>query len=333
MGSFITPKKSPIAKMQMVASVMGMNAAFQFAALGPRTVQQGTKDAIELARESIGAWKPEIEESRRLTDLGALGITEEQIEKYTNPYLQDVLDFSIQDMEDSAERRRQERKGVISRSGNDFSSSAGAPNRSQIEQMLGDRDLDRSIGAQSANVRHAGFNVAAGLATQERERQARGGQQYAEYGEQTQRLNLTDAGALEHVGELEGQEEIFEREHLLQQIEAYGASAANAQSSVNQYQKTSTLSQIVGAVGSVGAILAPAASSLFDQGSTPGAQPATQGTFTGGFNSLTSGSGANQIPTGGLTPFSVSPTSGSSTGIPTGGIGSLGQTMGALYGN
>jgi hypothetical protein len=316
MGGFISAKKSPIAKMQMVASVQGMKAAFDFAKLGPRTVQKGTLEAIELARQNIGAYKPEITESRRLTDLGALGITDEQIDKYTNPYLQDVLDYSIKEMEDAAQRRRMERRAIASRSGNDFATS-GATNRYQIEDDLADRTMFREIG---------------GITAQQRD---------ADYANQTQELGLKDAGTLEHVGELEGLGEQYEREHLLQMIDAYGASAANAQSSVNQYQKGSVLSQIVGAVGGIASILAPGASSLhaspdsgagaqpasfysLSGGDTPGSIDTGSGTYSGAF----SGGGALG-GFGGADPVSGS---GSATAIPSGGLASLGTTLGSLFG-
>jgi hypothetical protein len=340
MGGFISAKKSPIAKMQMVASVQGMKAAFDFAKLGPRTVQKGTLEAIELARQNIGAYKPEITESRRLTDLGALGITDEQIDKYTNPYLQDVLDYSIKEMEDAAQRRRMERRAIASRSGNDFATS-GATNRYQIEDDLADRTMFREIGGITAQQRAEAYKQAAGLATDERERQHRAGVTYADYANQTQELGLKDAGTLEHVGELEGLGEQYEREHLLQMIDAYGASAANAQSSVNQYQKGSVLSQIVGAVGGIASILAPGASSLHaspDSGAgaqppsfsslsgenTPGSIDTGSGTYSGAF----SGGGALG-GFGGADPVSGS---GSATAIPSGGLASLGTTLGSLFG-
>ena len=127
--------------------------------------------AIELTNSSVGNYKPYLDQAATMAGESAKGVTQEQIQGYMNPYLDSVLNFSVRDMEDAAARRREEMRAVASRSGNDFASSGGALNRFQVESDLADRGLFRDVGALSASTRAAGYDAAAGLATDERNRQ------------------------------------------------------------------------------------------------------------------------------------------------------------------
>ena len=316
MSGFFSAKKSIVARKQMEASVAALDAATEFANLGPVQQGQGTLDAIELAQSNIGNYKPEVEESRRLTDLAAQGITQDQIDKYTNPYLQDVLDFSIRDMEDAAEQRRQQRRAITSKSGNDFASSGGSSNRYQIEDDLADRSLYREIGGLSSQQRAMAYNQAAGLATDERTRQANAGITYGNYANQTSDLGVRDVGQLAAVGEMQEQPETRKRDYLLKTIDAYGSAAKNAQASVNEYQKSSMLSQIVGAVGSLRSI---AGDPLATPGKDGGGGGGGGGGSSGSLGSIFSGFG-NMFGGGGNTS-----TAGSSMMYSNAAAGATGQ--------
>ena len=169
-------------------------------------------------------------------------------------------------MEDAADRRRQERKAITSKSGNDFSSTGTIPNRFQIEDDLADRSLYREIGGLSAKQRAAAYGQALGVATDEKNRQTAGGVTYGNYANQTSQLGNVDVGSLISTGQLEAIPEINERQHLLQQINAYNASTAGASESVANSQKPSILSQITGLAGAVSSIAAPGVSSLMGGG-------------------------------------------------------------------
>jgi hypothetical protein len=262
MGGILGGKKSNVAKMQNVGDILGMAAAMKFDTIGPVKQQQGTLEAIELARENLGNYQPELDESRRLTDAGISAITKDDTDRYMNPYLQDVLDFSIRDMEDAAAQRRQQRKAITSKSGNDFASAGAIPNRYQIEDDLADRSMYREIGGLSAKQRAAAYQQALAVATDEKQRQVQGGTTYGNYATQTQQLGNADVGMLTNVGQLEAIPEINERNHLMQTINAYNASTTGANESVANSEKKSVLSQIGGLVGGVTEILNPGVSSL-----------------------------------------------------------------------
>ena len=306
-GGMMGKKKSKVAKYQKFAAHKSLLMAEEFYQLGAIPQMKGTQEAIDLARSNLGNYKPEVAESRRLTDLGALGITEDQIEKYTNPYLQDVLDFSINDMEEAAARRREQQRAIASRSGNDFATN-GTVNRYQIEDSLADRELTRSIGGLSADVRKTGFDEATRLSENERARQADAGKTYADYANQTQQLGNAEVGALAAVGEMEAIPEHNKRKHLIDAQQRYSNVVKDTTPSVEEYRKPDMLSQIIGAAGAGYNLFSGGnkpsgggGGSMFNFSSSPTPRIAGSGSGLpgfGGFNDMRSGSGATQIPLG-----------------------------------
>lgn len=249
-------KKSAIAKKQMEMSMASLDAADKFAKLKPIGLMPSQQKAIDLANSNVGNYLPDLNRSRELAEESAKGITEEQIQKYTNPYLQDVLNFSIKDMEDAAAQRREQMRAIASRSGNDFASSGASANRFQVEGDLADRSLYREIGGLSATTRANAFNTAAGLASDERGRQYNASGALGNLANTNSVLGAKDVGMLGAAGDLESMPQQNERQHLMDSVNTYNAATNAAQPSVQQYQKTSPLSQILGLVGTVGTIAA-----------------------------------------------------------------------------
>jgi hypothetical protein len=242
----MSPKKSKIAQAQMEASYASLQAAKQFYDAGPIGQMPSSAKAIELANSNVGNYLPDLQKSRDYTDLSATGITQDQIDGYMNPYLQDVLNYSIKDMEDAAAQQREAQRAIASKSGNDFASSGGTANRYQVEDDLNNRSLYRDIGALSAQTRSDAYDKATGLATDERNRQLYAGNTYGNIANTTSALGAKDVGMLSAAGQEEALPEQNKRDWLTNTINNYKTSTTGAQPSVETYQKTSPLSQILG---------------------------------------------------------------------------------------
>ena len=287
MGGFMSPKKSGIAKAQKSASYKALNAAGRFDELGPIGQMPGTEEAIDLARANVGQYQPYVAKAQGYTDQSALGVSQEDIERYTNPYIQSVLDYSIKDMEDARARREQENRAIASKSGNDFSSVSG-PNRYQVENDLLNRSYLREVGGLSAKARTEAYQNALNAATQEKGRQANAGTTTANLGVQNQAMGATDVGSLASVGQMEAIPEENKRLHETNTISNYAVATKAAAPSVAEYQKTSIMGQIAGIAGAAmtvaGPLMGPAGmagmGALGSMGSMFGGAAAMGGTAT-----------------------------------------------------
>ena len=284
MGGFMKAKKSGIAKAQKAASYKALNAAGRFDELGPIGQMPGTEEAIDLARANVGQYQPYVAKAQGYTDQSALGVSQEDIERYTNPYIQSVLDYSIKDMEDARARREQESRAIAAKSGNDFSSVSG-PNRYQIENDLLNRSYLREVGGLSAKARTEAYQNALNAASAEKIRQANAGTATTNLGITNQKQGIADVGSLAAVGQMEAIPEENKRLHETNTISNYAVATKAAAPSVAEYQKTSIMGQIAGIAGAVGTVAAPfmgpaAAGALGSMGSMFGGAAAMGGTAT-----------------------------------------------------
>ena len=301
MGGFMKAKKSGIAKAQKAASYKALNAAGRFDELGPIGQMPGTEEAIDLARANIGQYQPYIAKAQDYTDQSALGVSQEDIERYTNPYIQSVLDYSIKDMEDARARREQESRAIASKSGNDFSSVSG-PNRYQIENDLLNRSYLREVGGLSAKARTEAYQNALNAATAEKGRQANAGTATTNLGITSQKQGISDVGSLAAVGQMEAIPEENKRLQETNTISNYAAATQAAAPSVKEYQKTSIMGQIAGIAGAVGTVAAPfmgpagMAGALGGMGSMFSTASTGAGLMAGGYGTqMASGMGGSDI--------------------------------------
>lgn len=247
--------QSPLVAPMTQAAYGALGAAQQFSALPAIQTTPSQQRSIDLANANVGTWQPDINQARTLTTSSAQGVSPEQIATYTNPYLQDVLNPAIRDIEDAAARRREEMRAVASRSGNDFAS--GPVNRYQVESDLLDRSMGREIGTLSANTRANAYNNATGLATQELQRQASAGGALQNIASGTAALGLKDQTALESAGVLERQPLEDERKKLGDTASFYTGVIHGTAPVVAPTTPQDKLSQTIGALGTYNQMTKP----------------------------------------------------------------------------
>jgi len=247
--------QSPLVAPMTQAAYGALGAAQQFSALPAIQTTPSQQRSIDLANANVGTWQPDINQARTLTTSSAQGVSPEQIATYTNPYLQDVLNPAIRDIEDAAARRREEMRAVASRSGNDFAS--GPVTRYQVESDLLDRSMGREIGTLSANTRANAYNNATGLATQELQRQANAGGALQNIASGAATLGLKDQAALESAGELERQRQEEERKKLADTASMYTGVIHGTAPVVAPTTPQDKLSQTIGALGTYNQMTKP----------------------------------------------------------------------------
>jgi hypothetical protein len=247
-GLFEKPN-NPLLEPIVEAAKKSIGQADKFAALGPIGLTPAQTRAIALAKENVGKWQPYLDKSGALADTAASGITQEQIDRYTNPYLQGVLDPAIRDIEESAARRREQLRAITSRSGNDLRTPSTDPNRFNVEDSLLDRETLRSIGDVSGKLRAESFNTATGLAGNDLSRSLSSSNIYGGLGKSAGALGAADVAGLTSAGALERQPLEDERTQASDASKLYTGVVHGNQGALAAAAKPSTLTNVTGALG------------------------------------------------------------------------------------
>jgi len=249
-GLFEKPN-NPLLEPIVDAAKKAIGQADKFAALGPIGLTPAQEQAISLAKENVGKWQPYLDKSGALADTAAGGITQEQIDRYTNPYLQGVLDPAIRDIEESAARRREQLRAVTSMSGNDLRTPSTDPNRFNVEDSLLDRETLRSVGDVSGKLRAESFNTATGLAGQDLDRSLSSSNIYGGLGKSAGALGAADVAGLTSAGALERQPLEDARTQASDASKLYTGVVHGNQGALAAAAQPSTLTNVTGALGTL----------------------------------------------------------------------------------
>ena len=229
------------------------NAAVQhagaFAAMPALQQTPTQKRAIELANENVGAWKPYIDKADTLFADYAKGVAGVDLDKYMNPYLDEVLKNSLRDIEESAAKRGQELRAITSRSGNDFRSSVDGGNRYNIEDSLLDRERLRTIGDTSAKVHAGAFDTAWANAGRDVDRMGIAGTNYSNLGKTVGALGDSDVTSLTSAGALEQQPQRDALSKAAANVDVYRSIIPGTSQAAAAARDPSMLSNVVGALG------------------------------------------------------------------------------------
>jgi hypothetical protein len=249
-GLFEKPD-NPLLGPIVQAAQKAIGAADEYAALGPIGLTPAQEQAIALAKENVGAYKPYVERAGALADTAAGGITQEQIDRYTNPYLEGVLDPAIRDIEEAAARRRESLRAITSKSGNDLRTPSTVPNRFNVEDSLLDREALRAIGDVSGKLRYQGFDTATGLAGKDLDRSLSSSNIYGGLGKAVGALGAADVESLKGAGALERLPQEDERAHAATSSKLYTDVVHGNQGALAAAGQPSTLTQVTGALGAL----------------------------------------------------------------------------------
>jgi len=246
-GIFEKPD-NPLLGPIVQAAQKAIGQADQFAALGPIGLTPAQEQAIALAKENVGGYKPYLEKSGALADKAAGGIQQSEIDRYLNPYLDSVLAPGIRDIEQAAARRREQLKAVTSMSGNDLRTPSTDPNRFNVEDNLLDQSTLQSIGDLSAKTRATGYDTATGLAGKDLDRNLSSSNIYGGLGKAEGALGATDVASLTSAGALERMPQEDARTKAADAAKLY-TGVAGQTGALNAAAQPSTLTNVTGALG------------------------------------------------------------------------------------
>lgn len=195
--------KSPLTDNMRIAADRALASTAKYDALGAIPQTESEKRAIELANANVGNYQPYIDRAGVLADTAAAGVTDEQRDRYMNPYIDGVLKNTIRDIEEAAGRKREQLKAITSMSGNDLGSYGVNPTRFNVEDSLLDRETLRTVGDASAKLRMGAFDSAMGYANKDLDRNTSSSNIYAGLGKAAGALGATDVESLKTAGALE----------------------------------------------------------------------------------------------------------------------------------
>ena len=197
--------------------------AYQVAAMTPLQQQ-----AIQLGA-GIGAYQPMMEAGAATVGQGVSQLGPQGYQQYQNPFLDDVLGQSLQDLQRQADMERQRIGSAAIQSG-----AFGGSRQAVAEQEL-QRNAADKFAAQSAQLRAQAFENAQNRAQQAGELFGKLGLQQAALGESAQVAQQRDVGMLSQLGGMEQQQ---------QQAELEAQRATSLERQYEPYQRIGFMSDI-----------------------------------------------------------------------------------------
>lgn len=215
--------KDLLASTSTLADQPTMIPEYQVAAMTPLQQQ-----AIQLGA-GIGAYQPMMEAAAATVGQGISQLGPQGYQQYQNPFLDDVLGQSLQDLQRAADIERQ-RIGSAAITSGAFGGSRQAVAEQELQRNVADK-----FAAQSAQLRAQAFESAQDRAQQAGELFGKLGLQQAALGEAAQAAQQRDVGMLSQLGGLEQQQ---------QQAELEAQRATSLERQFEPYQRIGFMSDV-----------------------------------------------------------------------------------------
>lgn len=248
---FFEKNESPLLGPVKQATEGALSNAAAYAATPTIGLTPSQQRAIQLANANTGNYEADLAKSGALADTAAAGITPEQIARYQNPYLEGVLSPQLRDIEEAADRRRQQMKAIASMSGQDLQPTGTTPGTFSVNDSLLDRETLRAISDATGKAYADSFNNATSLAGKDLDRSLQSSQIYGNLGKEESALGTVDLANLNTAGALERLPQEDERTKLSTASQLYSKAAAGAAGAIPVTTPKSKLTQVAGALGAM----------------------------------------------------------------------------------
>jgi hypothetical protein len=215
--------KDLLASTSAIADQPTSIPGYQVAGMTPLQQQ-----AIQLG-SGIGAYQPMMEAGAQTLQQGVTQLGPQGYQQYQNPFLDDVLGQSLQDLQRQADMERQRIGAAAIQSG-----AFGGSRQAVAEQEL-QRNVADKFATQSAQLRSQAFESAQDRAQQAGELFGKLGLQQATLGESAQAAQGRDVSMLSQLGGMEQQQ---------QQAELEAQRATNLERQFEPYQRIGFMSDI-----------------------------------------------------------------------------------------
>ena len=238
--------ESPLTGTLLNAAKSAYSSAGKFANMSPVGMQPSSQSAIDLANTNTGAWQPYIDKAAAYTDQAAGGIPSIDLATYMNPYMAD----QTRNIEEYAQKRRQQMKHLSDISGNDTYIPGGANlTRYGVESSGIDLDAMRAI----SEARAGAFNRATDLAATDLNRKGQAGGAFNTFANTVGTQGARDFATLGAAGELEAKPLENALSKASDTAKLYTSIIPGTASAVTETRPPSTLGQAVGAFGAYNA--------------------------------------------------------------------------------
>lgn len=191
--------------------------------------------AFQGVRDAQGVYQPYLDQASQYATLGASPIDAASIDRYQNPYTDQVIDATMADFNTQNARQLSEVRGNAAARG------ALGGNRVAVAEALAQEQQNRTQSPIIANLRSQGWNSALNAAQADRSAAGQGAYTFGNLGNQALSSSLTGANALYGMG---GQQQALEQARLNVPYQYFQEGRAYP------FQTTSWLSQIASGLGS-----------------------------------------------------------------------------------
>ena len=233
--------KDLLASTQTLANQPTTIPDYQVAGLTP-----AQQTAIQLGIQGIGAFQPMMQAGADTVSQGVASLQPGAYEQYMNPYIENVVDQNLADIQRQADMERM-RVGQAGIAGGAFGGSRQAVAEQELQRNAAD-----TFARQSANLRAQAFESAQDRSQQAGELFGNLGLKQAALGESAQAASQRDVNLLSQLGGMEQQQ---------QQLELDAQRATSLERQFEPYQRIGFMSDVFRGV--------PSTTSTLTQTTTP----------------------------------------------------------------
>jgi len=170
-------------------------------------------EAFQRTRENVGSWQPIFMESLATAAKSGNPVGQTEINRYMNPYTQDVIDNSVNQINRQFDSDTTRRHAGMAQSGSFLNED-----RRAIIDNEAEANRNRVIAETTSGLNMQGFQNALNQGNTQRDREARQAAMYSQLAPQLSALGYGDIGALMDVG---SQQEAKEQQGLSLQYEDF----------------------------------------------------------------------------------------------------------------
>lgn len=156
---------------------------------------QDQLNSFDLVRNMVGQATPIVQSGLNSIDLSSGPISQEQIDRYMNPYIENVVDASVAQVVNQAARDRINRNAALANRGSFLNED-----RRGVIDAVAEEGTGRTIAELVSNLMASGYSQALQQAGAEKSRYGAAADRYGQYAPLTQQTLLGDAAALGEVG-------------------------------------------------------------------------------------------------------------------------------------
>lgn len=245
---------NPLTANVTQASNSALTSAGAFGALPAVGMQPSWQKAIDTANANTGAWKPYVDKAEAYTNQAAGGIPSVDLSKYINPYIANVLDPALREINLASDAERLRLNHLAAVSGNDtITPGSTSPSGYGVQLDLLNKNKLQRIGDTTAGAYKGAFDTAVTNASADLNRAGSAGGAFNTLANTVGTQGRGDVTTLAGAGDLDAKPAQNALDKAADTTKLYTSIIPGTSSAITATNKPSVLGQAVGAFGAYNA--------------------------------------------------------------------------------